>query len=157
MNHKRTARRATWAVVLGSALLGLPSGALASDASIKEAIKSYVPEILVSEGHVVSAIGEYKKTGNPSGVQAALTESISVLNALKSKIAAQAAVKPKVKAGKAKLVKGLRALVLAYQSLKKAIGEKAASPAAAKAEAQKAVKAVKKGAKELNEGIKLLR
>jgi hypothetical protein len=62
-----------------------------------------------------------------------------------------------VKAGKAKLIKGLRSVVLAYQRLKKAIGEKASSPAAAKKEALKAEKAVKKGAKELEEAFKLLR
>jgi hypothetical protein len=94
MNHTRTARLAISAVVLGSVLIGPVTGASASDASIKEVIKSYGPQLQVAEGHVESALGEYKKTGNPAAAQAALTESINVLRSLNSKIAAQSAKAP---------------------------------------------------------------
>lgn len=143
--------------VVGGVLVGPVGGASASDASIKSVIKSYESKILVSEGHVVTAIGEFKKSGNPSGVKGALTKAIVVLRSLKSAIATQSASAPKVKEGKAKLEKGLRSVILAYQHLKKAFGEKKASPQSANAEAKKGLSAVRKGHKELREGAKLLR
>ena len=42
-----------------------------------------------------------------SGVKTALTRAIAVLASLKSKIAAQSAASPRVKEGRAKLLKGL--------------------------------------------------
>jgi hypothetical protein len=62
-----------------------------------------------------------------------------------------------VKEGKAKLVKGLQAVIYAYGKLKIAIGEKAGSPAAALANAKKAEAAVKAGGLDLAEGLKLLK
>ena len=87
---------------------GSASTASASDASIKRAIKKYEPKILVVEGHVLSAIGQYRKTGQPAGVEAALSKSIAVFRSLKAKIAAQSAIELKVEQGKLKLIKGLR-------------------------------------------------
>jgi hypothetical protein len=152
----RAGRVALGAMALGAMLAGPVSGASASDASIKAAIKSYNSKILVAEGHLVTAIGEYKKSGSPSGVQSALQKSIAVLESLKSKIAAQSASSQRVKLGKSKFEKGLQSVILAYQRLKKAFGEKKVSPRAAKAEAVKAVSAVKSGRTELREGAKLL-
>jgi hypothetical protein len=153
----KTVRAVACLAVVGGVLVGPVGGASASDVSIKSVIKSYEPKILVSEGQVVTAIGEFKTSGNPSGVKAALTKAIVVLRSLKSAIATQSASAPKVKAGKAKLEKGLRSVILAYQHLKKAFGEKQASPQSAKAEAKKGLSAVRKGRKELREGAKLLR
>jgi hypothetical protein len=153
----RIVRVAACVAVVGGVLVGPIGGASASDASIKSAIKSYESKILVSEGRVVTAIGEFKKSGNPGGVKAALTKAIVVLRSLKSAIATQSASSPKVKEGKAKIEKGLRSVILAYQHLKKAFGEKQASPQSAKAEAKKGLSAVRKGRKELREGAKLLR
>jgi hypothetical protein len=133
------------------------TAASASAGSIKAAIKSYNPRILVDEGHFLTAVGEYKTSGNPSAVQAALTATITSVHSLESKIAAQSAVRPRVKAGKAKLEKGLKAVVVAYERLDTAFGEHQVSPQAAKAEAAKAQIAVQKGDKELTEGMKLLR
>lgn len=107
---------------------GHPSTAAASDASIKRAIKRYDHKILVAEGHVLSAIGQYKKTGQPAGVEAALSKSIAVFRSLKAKIAAQSAIAPKVKQGKLKLIKGLQAVISAYQHLKTAFAIKATNP-----------------------------
>ena len=53
------ARAAVCMAVLGGALAGPVAGASASDASIKSVIKSYDSKILVAEGHVVTALGEY--------------------------------------------------------------------------------------------------
>jgi hypothetical protein len=145
------------AVVLGAALLGPATGAMASDASIRAVLKSYSSRILISEGHVVTAIGEFKKSGNPNGVQAALKRATGVLSSLKSKIAAQSASSRRVKEGKAKLENGLGAVIGAYRHLKTAFGEKQSSPQTAKAEAKKALRAIKQGASELREGAKLLK
>jgi hypothetical protein len=150
-------RLASCAMVLGALLAGPVAGATASDASIKSVIKSYDSRLLVAEGHTVTAIGEYRQSGNPSGVKAALTKSIALLRSLRSAIAPQSASSPRVKAGKAKVEKGLGAVILAYQHLKKAFGEKKASPQNAKAEAKKALSAIRKGRKELREGARLLR
>jgi hypothetical protein len=149
-------RMALYAAVLGGVLIGPVSGAAASDASIKAVIKSYDSKILTAEGHVLTALGAYKKSGNPSGAQAAIQKSIAVLSSLKSKIASQPASSNRVKLGKAKFEQGLQAVVVAYGHLKTALGEKKVSPQAAKAEAKKALLAVKAGSKELREGAKLL-
>ncbi len=144
------------ALLLGGGLLGPVASAGASDASIKAVIKSYGSKILIAEGHVLTALGHYKKNGDPSAVKAAITNSVAVLGSLKSAIGTQTASSPKVKTGKTKFEKGLQTVIRAYDKLKQAFGEKKASPQAAKAEAKKALRAVKQGSKELREGAKLL-
>jgi hypothetical protein len=148
---------AAGAAMLCSVLVVPVTAASASAGSIKAAIKSETPTILVDEGHFITALGEYKTSGSPAAVQAALTATITSVHSLESKIAAQPAVHPRVKRGKAKLEKGLQAIVVAYERLNTAFGEHAVSPEAAKAETKKALIAVKKGGKELTEGMKLLR
>lgn len=95
-------RIALFTIVLGCGLSGPVAAASASDASIKAVIKSYDAKILVAEGHLVTAIGEYKRSGNPVGVQNAIQKETSVLRSLRSKIASQSASSPRVKLGKAK-------------------------------------------------------
>jgi hypothetical protein len=136
---------------------GQASTASASDASIKRAIKTYDPKILVAEGRALSAIAQYKKTGQPAGVEAALSKSIAVFRSLKAKISAQSAIAPKVKQGKLKLIKGLQAVIGAYQHLKTAFAIKTTNAAAAKEQAEKAAAAVRKGQAELREGLQLLK
>jgi hypothetical protein len=148
---------AAGAAMLCSASVIPVTTASASAGSIRAAIKSETPTILVDEGHFLTALGEYKASGNPAAVQAALTATITSVHSLESKIAAQPAVRPRVKRGKAKLEKGLQAIVVAYERLNTAFGEHTVSPEAAKAETKKALIAVKKGGKALNEGMKLLR
>jgi len=148
---------AAGAALLCSALVIPVTAASASAGSIKAAIKSETPTILVDEGHLLTALGEYKTSGNPSAVQAALAVTITSVHSLESKIAAQPAVKPRVKKAKAKLEKGLKIIVVAYERLSTAFGERTVSPEAAKAETTKALIAVKRGGKELTEGTKLLR
>jgi N-acetylglutamate synthase/N-acetylornithine aminotransferase len=72
-------------------MLGSVASASASSASIKAAIESYGSKIDVAEGRVLTAVGEYKTTKNPSGVQSAIGESVAVLSALRSKVQHQAA------------------------------------------------------------------
>jgi hypothetical protein len=157
MSYRRAARMATCLAVLGGVLAGPVSGASASAASIKNVIGSYNASVLVAEGHVVSAIGEYKKTGDPKGAQAAITSSIDVLRSLKSKLATQAAVRRRVKAAKAKLEHGLEAIIVGYTRLSTAYGEQNANPGAASALIAKAARTLLSGRKELGEGLKLLR
>jgi hypothetical protein len=151
-----TARAIVCMAILGGVLAGPVAGASASDASIKSVIKSYDSKILVAEGHVLSALGEYKKSGNPSQVDSAITKSVTVLQALKSAIAAQSASTPKIKTGKAKFETGLQTVITGYEHLKTAFGEKKASPQAAKEQASKALTSLKKAKSELREGAKLL-
>jgi|HubBroStandDraft_3_1064219.scaffolds.fasta_scaffold01361_9 hypothetical protein len=153
----KTGRYVIAAAIVSGAFTGQVAGASASDASIKAAIKSYNAKILIAEGHVASAIGAYKQTGNPTKVQAALAHAIDVFQGLKSAIAAQSASQPRVKMGKVKLEKGLQSVAVAYKKLAKAFGEKRVSPAAAKAEAKLALSEVKKGREQLAEGLKLLK
>jgi hypothetical protein len=148
---------ATCLAVLGGVLMGPVSGASASAASIKNVIGSYNASVLVAEGHVVSAIGEYKKTGDPKGVQAAIASSIKVLRSMKSRIAAQAAVRRRVEAGKANLEHGLEAIIVGYERLATAYGEQNANPGAASALIAKAARTLLRGRKELAEGLTLLR
>jgi hypothetical protein len=101
-------------------------------------------------------VGEYKTTHNAVPVEEAITRSIAVLGALRTKVAAQSASAHNVKVAKSKLVKGLEAVVVAYEKLKAAYNEKASSPEAAQMEAEKALVAVKSGRKQLNEASKLL-
>jgi hypothetical protein len=157
MNFSKLVRVTVCATLLCSALAIPVTSASASDSSIRAALKSYDAKLLVDEGHLVTAIGEYKTSGNPSGVQAALATTISTLRSLRSKIAAQSAVRAPVKAGKAKLRQGLQGIVTAYTRLNVAFGEHKVSPEAAKAEFANAGLAVDKARTELAEGVKLLR
>jgi hypothetical protein len=157
MRKARLARVFACLAVVGAILAVPVSGASASDASIKNLIKSYNSKLLVAEGHLISAIGEYKTNRNPAPVVSALDRSISVLRSLKTSIAGQTAASTRVKEGKAKLVKGLQSVIVAYGKLKIAIGEKAGSPTAAVENAKKADAAVKAGRKQLDEGLILLK
>jgi hypothetical protein len=156
MRYRRAMPVVLCMAVLGALLVGPVSGASASDASIKAVIKSYTSKIDLAEGHLLSEIGRYAKSGNPTKVDAALGRSIEVFTSLKAKIAAQSASSGRVKRGKAKFEKGLGKIVTAYRRLKTAFGEKKSSPSAAKAEAKKALTAVKSGRRELREGARLL-
>ncbi len=157
MRRATMTRAVLAAMVVAGALAGPVAGASASKASIKAAVKSYTSRILIAEGHVVSAIGEYKMSKNPAGVESALTSSIEVFQSLRAKISHQSAAKPKVKAGKAKLIKGLETVAVAYERLKTAFADRQTSPEAAQAAVASSLTAVKAGRKELSEGVKLLR
>lgn len=143
-------------IVLAGALAGPVAGASATKGSIRAALKSYSGKLAVAEGHTLTAAGEFKTTKNATPVTEAITESISVLSALRTKIAGQSAVAPKVKMAKSKLLKGLAAVIGAYEKLKSAYSLKSSSPEAAQTEAEKALVAVKSGRKQLNEASRLL-
>jgi hypothetical protein len=157
MNRRTLARALACMVALGAVMLVPATSASASDSSIKALIKSYNGKIITSEGKLLTAIGEYKTSRNPEHVINALDNAINVLRSLKTKIANQSAASTSVKKGKADLVKGLQAVIVAYGHLKVAFGEKAGSPSAAKENAEKAALAVKKGRVDLAEGLKLLK
>jgi hypothetical protein len=108
ISHMRLVRVVVCAAVMCGVLLVPITGASASDASIKHLTKTYNPKILVAEGHLVTAIGEYKTSGNPAPV-------ITDLDALKTNIAAQTAVSKRVKEGKTKLINGLHAVIIASE------------------------------------------
>lgn len=154
MHWIRAARLAACFALLAAILLGPVAGASASDASIKQVVREYNSRILASERQVEKAIAEYKTTGNPSGVKTALTRAIAVLVSLKSKIAAQSAASPRVKEGRAKLLKGLQEVIVAYGHLRTAVGE---NSAAARAQAVEASRGIITGSRELSEGFKLLK
>jgi len=156
MTHVKSVRAVACGVTLCVALLGPAAGASASRASIKAAIRSYSGKILIAEGHVVSALGEYKTTKQPAAAETALGESVNVLKALRAKVAAQPASKPRVKEAKTKILEGLHAVIVSYTSLATALDEKASDPTAATAEAEKFLAAAKKGIKELRQGTLLL-
>jgi hypothetical protein len=154
MNRSGAARLAACLAVLAGTLVGPVTGASASDASIKQVVSEYNPKILASERQVESALAVYKTTGEPDGVKTALTGAIAVLASLKSKIAAQSAASPRVKQGRAKLLKGLGEVIVGYGHLRTAVGE---STAAARAEAVEASREIITGSRELAQGFRLLR
>jgi adenine deaminase len=78
------------------------------------------------------------------------------LGALKAKVARQSAAAPRVKRAKSKIQAGLQAVIVGYDELSVAYGEIAGQPEAASSEAVKAEVVVKKGRKQLSEGVKLL-
>jgi len=151
------ARSALAAFALLACALLAPAGASASRASIRATLKKDLPTILKVEGHVVSAEGEYASSHNPAGVEAAIDRSVAALTALKQRVAAQPAARPKVRTARGKIVKGLAGIILGYGHLKSAFADKASDPATAKSEAASALVAVKAGKKDLNEGVRLLR
>lgn len=156
MAYARRSAVACCLMALVVILAGPVSGASASKASIKAALKSYDGKIDVAEGNTLTAIGEYKTTKNATPVEEAITASVTVLSALRTKISHQSAGPPKVKAAKSKLVKGLEAVIVSYGKLKTAFSLQASNPQAAQAEVTKALAAVKSGRKKLNEAAKLL-
>ncbi len=156
MTHSRKALAACCLVVLMGVLAGPVAGASASKASIKAAIKSYSGKLAVAEGHTLTAFGEYKTTHNAAPVAEAITKSVAVLTALRTKISAQSAVAHSVKVAKSKLVKGLEAVIVAYEKLSAAFSLKTSSPQVAQAEGEKALVAIKSGRKQLGEASKLL-
>jgi hypothetical protein len=155
-----TKRTASYTLVCIAALCALLVGpvasASASDASIKKVFKQWDARLLVSEGRLETAFGEYKTIRNAAPVETALSNAIEVLRGLKNRIEHQSAVSARVKKGKAKVVKGLGGLILAYEHLKTAFNVKATSQQAAEEQAQQAKTALKHGAIEFLEGAKLL-
>jgi hypothetical protein len=135
---------------------GPVEGASASKASIHAVIGRAGPKILEVEGHVLTAEGEYNTTHDPAPVEAAIDKSVVVLSALKSRVAAQSANAPRIKAGKHNVVAGLEGIIVGYGHLKAAFADKATDPEAATIEAKAAVTAVGSGKKRLQQGIKQL-
>jgi hypothetical protein len=142
-------------------MMGAASTASASDLTIKSLIKRYEPQIAATEGRVVNAVNEYKENGspvqgNPAYVQAAIKEAAAVLRELKLRLSKQRAVAEHVKLGKAKLEKGLQAVIASYRHLTLAFGEAKVTPAEASVQATKAINAVNRGHKDLLEGLTLI-
>ena len=79
-----------------------------------------------------------------------------MLKALKAKIAKQSAPSIKVKTAKTKLLKGIGAVIVAYEHLGTAFSDHATNKSAAESEAKTALLKVKAGQKELKEAAKLL-
>jgi hypothetical protein len=142
--------------VTATVLAGPVSGASASKASIKAALRSYSGKIDEAEGGVLTALGAYKTSKEPAPVETALGKSVTVLKALKSKITKQSASSVKVKTAKTKLLKGLGAVIVAYEHLGTAFSEHGTDQSAAEAEAKTALAKVKAGKKELTEAARLL-
>jgi hypothetical protein len=142
--------------VSATVLAGPVSGASASKASIKAALKSSNPQVEQAEKGVASALGAYKTSPNPAPVESAIAKSIFVLKGLRTKIASQPAGPAPVKLAKSKLVKGISAVVAAYVRLNSAFAQHGTDPNAAKGEAEAALKKVATGRKQLAEAIKLL-
>jgi hypothetical protein len=156
MKHTGAARAAICAVTMTVAMLGPVAGASASKGSIESAIASYNSRILVAEGHVVTALGEYNTTKDASGVETAIGKSISVLGGLRGKVAIQPAARPRVRRAKLKIETGLQNVIGSYRRLGTAFAEQATDPAASTADATAALTAVKTGRRQLLEGVKLL-
>jgi hypothetical protein len=156
MNRTTSARMLVCVTALSVAMLAVVASAPASAGSIQSLVTRYDGRIIASEGKLLTAIGEYKSTQNAAPVVTALENAIGVLRSLKSRIAKQSATAARVKKGKADLEKGLQAVIVAYEHLRSAFSEKAASPSTAKEDAEKADTAVRKGRTDLTEGLKLL-
>ncbi len=156
MTCMKTLRALVPLAVCAAVLLGGAAGASASKASIKSTLKSFNGRVDVAEGEVLTALGKYKSSKDPAPVEAALGKSVKVLQQLKTKLAAQSAPTSRVKLAKTKLLKGLAAVIVAYEHLGTAFQDHGTDPSAAEAEAKKALAKVKAGQMQLKEAAKLL-
>jgi hypothetical protein len=156
MGIRAVARLTAPIAVLLCVAMGPVADASASAKSIKSAIRSFSSKILVAEGHVLSAGGEYETSKDPTGVIEAISQSVSVLSALEVKVAHQPALAPRVKRARSKVVHGLHTVIVGYEQLSGAFGEKAMDPEAAKVAAAAAEVLATKGRNELKQGVKLL-
>ena len=156
MTRTKMLRAVLLLAVSAPVLTGPVSGASASKASIKAALKSYSGKVDEAEGGVLTALGAYKSSKEPAPVETALGKSVTVLKALKAKIAEQSAPSIKVKTAKTKLLKGIGAVIVAYEHLGTAFSDHATNKSAAESEAKTALLKVKAGQKELKEAAKLL-
>lgn len=157
----RNVRRRTVAPILLLSIAvmsaGFAASAGASNASIKQVLKSALPQIVEEEGRVVTALDEYKKTGNLAPVDEAVNKNVALLKEIRAKIAKQHASNAKGRRGKAKLERGLKRVARAYKKLERALGLKHTHPGASKKLARKALRAIKKADRELEEAVALLR
>lgn len=137
--------------------VGFLASAQASNASIRQVLKRAVAQILEEEGHVVTALGEYKKTGNLTAVDEAVNKNVALLKEVRAKIAKQHASNARGRRGKTKLERGLTRIARAYKKLEAALGLKHTHPAASKKLARRALRAINKADKEIGEATKLLK
>jgi hypothetical protein len=156
MSHFKAARMAACLAVLVAVLVGGVSGASASKASIKATLRSFSGKIDVAEGNTLSAIGAYKTNHAAAPVDMAIGKSVTVLQELKRKIAAQSAGSPKIKTAKSKLLKGIGAVIVSYEHLGTAFQEHGSDPQAAETEAKAALTKLKGASKQLKEAAALL-
>ena len=149
-------RTALVALAAAGVLAGATSAAQASDASIKAIIVIYNPKLKADAARDASTLLTYAKTGNSGPLRIALAAEVKDLNSLKSKVAAQSASSPRIKAGKAKFTSGIASVVKGIRKLSKAIGLKPVKPKLAKAEAKRADVILKRGSSQLRTALKLL-
>jgi hypothetical protein len=143
--------------VSATVLAGPVSGASASKASIKAALKSGLPQVKSTELAAADAIKTFKTTHEAAPVDSALANAITALKSVKAKVAKQSAGASAVKMAKAKLLKGFSAIVLAYEHLGTAFQEHGTDPSAAEAEATMALTKIKAGNTQIKAAAKLLR
>jgi hypothetical protein len=136
--------------------VGPVASASASRSGIIGIVETYVPKIVEAEGKVVSALGEYERTGELTKTDEALNKNIKLLQEMRSKIAAQSAASRRVKRAKHRLEKGLNRVIGAERGLENALTVKHTNPEAAKAEAEKAILAIKRADREISEAEALL-
>jgi hypothetical protein len=156
MTHRGLTQFALLTATLLGVTLAPAANASASVASIKAVILSYGPKIDVAEGHVLTALGEYKESTGPAEVESAIGGSVAVLASLKTKVAEQRVGPRRARKGKGMIVSGLRAVIVGYEDLSEAYAEKTTNPSAAVTEAKAAEARVKEGQKDLHAGVKLL-
>lgn len=135
---------------------GSASTAWGSETSIKAVIVSYAGKIEIAEGRVITAVGEFRETKNVAPLETAISGSVSVLRTLQARLSRQGAHSSRVKEAKAKIVGGLRELVVAYEQLAAAYNEYLTNPNAARSAALSAQGLVVEGRNEVMQGIKLL-
>lgn len=156
MTHRGLTRFAVLTATLLGVTLAPAVNASASVASIKAVILSYGPRIDVAEGHVLTALGEYKESTGPAEVESAIGGSVAVLGSLKGKVAEQSVGTRRARKAKAKIASGLQAVIVGYEDLSEAYAQRTANRAVAVTEATNAEARVKEGQKDLRAGVKLL-
>lgn len=140
-----------------AALVLLPAGsASASSATIEAALTSYNTQLAAAEGQITSAIDAFPTTKNAAAVQAAITQEITILRALKKTVAHAHAGSHKLRRARAKVVDAVTSVILTYRDLSKAFGDFAAQPAKGRGELKGAEQAIKRASRQLRQGEKLL-
>jgi hypothetical protein len=154
---RRNAVAAALAVGCVCGAFGPVASAAASKAGIKRVVETYVSKILEAEGKVLSALGEYDRTGELGKVDAAIGENVKLLHEMRSKIAAQSAGSRSVKQAKRKFETALKRIIRAESGLERALALRSTNPEAAQTEANDALAAIKKADTELDEAVALLK
>jgi hypothetical protein len=129
----------------------------ASKASIKTVLHSYGTQIVASERHLETTVSEYRTSKDETAVEAAISEELSLLRAMRTTVKAQSAGgHPLVRLGKDELIAGLKAYIAADEHLAKLFAVLTTSRSEAKKEFAHYRHGIARAVLEIRAGVRAL-